>query len=73
MKYSNLLNASQELLEGRIELSFNGLGLAEGGGLEAQSFNLAQCLIVVQMFNKPLMPCFCKALVMGSTVFNTRF
>jgi hypothetical protein len=29
MKYSNLLNASQELLEGRIELSFNGLGIGE--------------------------------------------
>lgn len=29
MKYSNLSNASQELLEGRIELSFNGSQLKE--------------------------------------------
>lgn len=31
MKYSNLSNASQELLEGRIELSFNVFGLGDGG------------------------------------------
>ena len=51
----------------------NVFGLCEGRASEYQSFNLAQCLIVLQMFNKPLMPCFCKTLVMGSTVFNTRF
>ena len=51
-------------------MAHNGSGLCEGRASEYQSFNLAQCLIVVQMFNKPLMPCFCKTLVMGSTGIN---
>jgi hypothetical protein len=54
-------------------MAYNGLGLCEGWASKDESSNLAQCLIVVKMFNKPLMPCFCKTLVMGSTVFNTRF
>ena len=55
-----------------VGITANGLGLCDGGASEYKSSNLAQCLIVVQMFNKPLMPCFCKTLVMGSTVFNQR-
>ena len=49
-----------------VALAYNVRGLCEGRASEYQSFNLAQCLIVVQMFNKPLMPCFCKTLVMCS-------
>ena len=47
-------------------------GLCEGRASEYKSSNLAQCLIVVQMFNKPLMPCFCKTLVMGSCFSGTQ-
>ena len=47
-------------------LAYNVSGLCEGRASEYKSSNLAQCLIVVQMFNKPLMPCFCKTRVMGS-------
>jgi len=47
-------------------LAANVSGLCEGRASRHESSNLAQCLIVVQMFNKPLMPCFCKTLVMGS-------
>ena len=54
-------------------LAHNGLGLCEGRASRYESLNLAQCLIVVQMFNKPLMPCFCKTLVMGSTGINNEF
>jgi hypothetical protein len=58
---------------GGANIDYNVWGLCEGRASRHKSSNLAQCLIVVQIFNKPLMPCFCKTLVMGSTVFNTRF
>jgi len=43
--------------------ALNGLGLCEGRASRHESSNLAQCLIVAQMFNIPLMPCFCKTTV----------
>jgi hypothetical protein len=51
---------------GQQGISYNGSGLCEGRASRHKSSNIAQCLIVAQMFNKPLMPCFCKTLVMGS-------
>jgi len=53
-------------------LAANGLGLCEGRASMHKSSNLAQCLIVVQIFNKPQMPCFCKTLVMGSCFSGTQ-
>jgi hypothetical protein len=53
-------------------ITANVLGLCEGRASMYKSSNLAQCLIVVQMFNKPLMPCFCKTLVMGSCFSGTQ-
>ncbi len=58
---------------GVLSIAANGSGLCEGRASRHECSNLAQCLIVVQVFNKPRIPCFCKTLVMGSTVFNTRF
>ncbi len=58
------LSISQILIVGgRLKMAHNGLQIAEGGELEVQILNIAQMIIVVQMFNKPLMPCFCKTLV----------
>lgn len=54
-------------------MAHNVSGLCEGRASRHESSNMAQCLIVVQMFNKPLMPCFCKTLVMGSTGINNEF
>jgi len=51
----------------------NVLGLCEGRASRYKSSNLAQCLIVAQTFNKPLMPCFCKALVSGSLFIKRKF
>jgi hypothetical protein len=48
-----------------LNITANVLGLCEGRASEYKSSNLAQCLIAAQMFNKPLMPCFCKTLVTG--------
>ena len=44
----------------------------EGRASRYKSSNLAQCLLEVQMFNKPLMPCFCKTLVMGNCFSGTQ-
>jgi hypothetical protein len=53
-------------------ISYNVLGLCEGRASRHESSNLAQCLIVAQMFNKPLMPCFCKTLVIRCIIFFER-
>ncbi len=53
-------------------MAANVLGLCEGRASRHKSSNLAQMMIVAQMFNKPLMPCFCKTLVMGSCFSGTQ-
>lgn len=42
----------------------NGLQLGEVADLEALTFNLAQCLLVIRMLNLALNPPFCQTAVM---------
>jgi hypothetical protein len=60
-----VLKAQNFQFSTNVALAYNVLWLCEGRASRHKSSNIAQCLIVAQMFNKPLMPCFCKTLVMG--------
>ena len=48
-------------------ITANGLGIAGGGVLKAQSLKLAQWYINAQMFDLVLQPRFWQYLVMGSS------
>jgi hypothetical protein len=58
-----------KLVECRIGITHNGLGIGEEGAFKAQMLNQPQVLIEVRMFNLALLPLFCQYLVSGWSLF----